>query len=99
MEDFERITQIEKEIWGGGVIVWMLKGLNPSLMLSRQHSTVVLLSVQVGGGGGGGVGGGLGILSAAVLLAGEMAGSGVLALPAAMIGTGQQLYILTKRNI
>merc|ERR1711990_761742 len=43
---------------------------------------------QVGGGGGGGGGGGLGILSAAILLAGEMAGSGVLALPAAMIGTG-----------
>ena len=34
------------------------------------------------------MGGGLGILSAAVLLAGEMAGSGVLALPDAMIGTG-----------
>ena len=72
--------------------VWMLKGLYPSLMLSRQHSTVDLLSAQVRGGGGG-VGGGLGILSAAVLLAGEMAGSGVLALPAAMIGTGQQQSI------
>ena len=46
-----------------------------------------MLSAQVGGGGGGG--GGLGVLSAAVLLAGEMAGSGVLALPNAMIGTGQ----------
>ena len=33
-------------------------------------------------------GAGLGVLSAAVLLAGEMAGSGVLALPNAMIGTG-----------
>ena len=33
-------------------------------------------------------GGGLGILSAAILLAGEMAGSGVLALPSAMVGTG-----------
>ena len=31
---------------------------------------------------------GLGILSAAILLAGEMAGSGVLALPYAMVGTG-----------
>ena len=31
---------------------------------------------------------GLGVLSAAILLAGEMAGSGVLALPAAMTGTG-----------
>ena len=46
-----------------------------------------MLSAQVGVGGGGG---GLGVLSAAVLLAGEMAGSGVLALPDAMIGTGQQ---------
>ena len=35
-----------------------------------------------------GDGTGLGVLSAAVLLAGEMAGSGVLALPAAMVGTG-----------
>merc|ERR1719445_1325518 len=33
-------------------------------------------------------GAGLGVLTAAVLLAGEMAGSGVLALPNAMIGTG-----------
>jgi len=32
--------------------------------------------------------GGLGIITAAIFLAGEMAGSGVLALPAAMIGTG-----------
>jgi len=32
--------------------------------------------------------GGLGILTAAIFLSGEMAGSGVLALPAAMIGTG-----------
>jgi len=32
--------------------------------------------------------GGLGILTATIFLAGEMAGSGVLALPAAMIGTG-----------
>ena len=35
-----------------------------------------------------GDGTGLGVLSAAVLLAGEMAGSGVLALPAAMVGAG-----------
>ena len=34
--------------------------------------------------------GGLGILTAAIFLAGEMAGSGVLALPAAMIGTGKK---------
>ena len=33
--------------------------------------------------------GGLGIITAAIFLAGEMAGSGVLALPAAMIGTGE----------
>ena len=33
--------------------------------------------------------GGLGILTAAIFLSGEMAGSGVLALPAAMIGTGE----------
>lgn len=32
---------------------------------------------------------GLGVITAAVFLAGEMAGSGVLALPAAMIGTGE----------
>jgi len=32
--------------------------------------------------------GGLGILTAAIFLSGEMAGSGVLALPAAMLGTG-----------
>ena len=57
----------------------------------QGHSlSVQFLSAQVGGGVGGG---GLGVLSAAVLLAGEMAGSGVLALPDAMIGTGQ-LYIL-----
>ena len=31
---------------------------------------------------------GLGVVMAAVFLAGEMAGSGVLAMPAAMIGTG-----------
>ena len=33
---------------------------------------------------------GLGVITAAIFLAGEMAGSGVLALPAAMIGTGNQ---------
>ena len=31
---------------------------------------------------------GLGVITAAIFLAGEMAGSGVLALPFAMIGTG-----------
>ena len=39
-------------------------------------------------------GGGLGVMSAAILLAGEMAGSGVLALPLAMVGTGGVLGIL-----
>ena len=34
---------------------------------------------------------GLGVITAAIFLAGEMAGSGVLALPFAMIGTGQHL--------
>ena len=34
---------------------------------------------------------GLGVITAAIFLAGEMAGSGVLALPAAMIGTGRQI--------
>ena len=37
--------------------------------------------------------GGLGVITAGVFLAGEMAGSGVLALPFAMVGTG---IILTK---
>ncbi len=32
---------------------------------------------------------GLGITTAAIFLAGEMAGSGVLALPYAMVGTGE----------
>ena len=32
---------------------------------------------------------GLGVVTAAVFLAGEMAGSGVLALPFAMVGTGK----------
>ena len=31
---------------------------------------------------------GLGVITAAIFLAGEMAGSGVLALPSAMVGTG-----------
>ena len=33
--------------------------------------------------------GGLGVITAAIFLAGEMAGSGVLALPFAMLGTGK----------
>ena len=33
---------------------------------------------------------GLGVITAAIFLAGEMAGSGVLALPGAMIGTGKR---------
>ena len=36
---------------------------------------------------------GLGVITAAIFLAGEMAGSGVLALPAAMIGTGKHACI------
>jgi len=38
--------------------------------------------------------GGLGVMTAAIFLAGEMAGSGVLALPAAMLGTGWPGLIL-----
>ena len=34
---------------------------------------------------------GLGVITAAIFLAGEMAGSGVLALPSAMVGTGIQI--------
>ena len=34
---------------------------------------------------------GLGVITAAIFLAGEMAGSGVLALPFAMVGTGKNL--------
>ena len=34
---------------------------------------------------------GLGVITAAIFLAGEMAGSGVLALPNAMAGTGKTL--------
>ena len=33
---------------------------------------------------------GLGVITAAIFLAGEMAGSGVLALPGAMVGTGNK---------
>ncbi len=33
---------------------------------------------------------GLGVITAAIFLAGEMAGSGVLALPFAMVGTGNR---------
>ena len=36
---------------------------------------------------------GLGVITAAIFLAGEMAGSGVLALPAAMVGTGKALHL------
>ena len=39
--------------------------------------------------------GGLGVITAGVFLAGEMAGSGVLALPNAMIGTGNIQTFLT----
>lgn len=35
---------------------------------------------------------GLGVITAAIFLAGEMAGSGVLALPYAMVGTGKQKH-------
>ena len=42
--------------------------------------------------------GGLGVMTAAIFLAGEMAGSGVLALPAAMLGTGLYTY-LTDQTI
>ena len=36
---------------------------------------------------------GLGVITAAIFLAGEMAGSGVLALPSAMVGTGRDYKI------
>ena len=39
---------------------------------------------------------GLGVITAAVFLAGEMAGSGVLALPFAMTGTGKNALKLIK---
>ena len=35
---------------------------------------------------------GLGVITAAVFLAGEMAGSGVLAIPSAMVGTGISFF-------
>ena len=44
---------------------------------------------------------GLGVITAAIFLAGEMAGSGVLALPFAMVGTGKNLQdclVLTLEN-
>jgi hypothetical protein len=37
---------------------------------------------------------GLGVITAGLFLAGEMAGSGVLALPAAMVGTGKYTNFL-----
>ena len=37
---------------------------------------------------------GLGVITAAIFLAGEMAGSGVLALPFAMVGTGIEIFLL-----
>ena len=36
--------------------------------------------------------GGLGIITAAIFLSGEMAGSGVLALPASFVGTGGEAW-------
>ena len=45
---------------------------------------------------------GLGVITAAIFLAGEMAGSGVLALPSAMVGTGiyiLQLHLFISSNI
>ena len=33
----------------------------------------------------------MGVITAAIFLAGEMAGSGVLALPGAMVGTGNKM--------
>ena len=41
---------------------------------------------------------GLGVVMAAVFLAGEMAGSGVLAMPAAMIGTSQKIISLVVES-
>ena len=38
--------------------------------------------------------GGLGVITAAIFLAGEMAGSGVLALPAAMLGTSNSSCLI-----
>ena len=39
---------------------------------------------------------GLGIATASIFLAGEMAGSGVLALPSAVVSTGWKQYQCTK---
>ena len=41
---------------------------------------------------------GLGLVIAAIFLSGEMAGSGVLALAAAMVGTGDR-HTLTKQSV
>ena len=43
--------------------------------------------------------GGLGVMTAAIFLAGEMAGSGVLALPAAMLGTGRSQTIYNGSEV
>ena len=43
--------------------------------------------------------GGLGVVTAAIFLAGEMAGSGVLALPAAMLGTGRSQTIYNGSEV
>ena len=44
---------------------------------------------------------GLGVITAAIFLAGEMAGSGVLALPFAMVGTGKtsKNFRMTKSDL
>ena len=42
---------------------------------------------------------GLTVVTAALFLAGEMAGSGVLALPNAMIGTGESAVVLLYREL
>ena len=43
--------------------------------------------------------GGLGVITAGVFLAGEMAGSGVLALPNAMTGTGEIRNTVTVQHV
>ena len=65
---------------------------NPNGQISSTSiykSTILYTSICTPPGTGSSPGSGLGVVSAAILLAGEMAGSGVLALPAAMLGTGQ----------
>ena len=42
---------------------------------------------------------GLGIATASIFLAGEMAGSGVLALPSAVVSTGWKPYEYTKFSL